>query len=335
VPELGIVVGGPLTGLAEMASRAEDAGYESLWVAETSRSAFSQAGIVAQATSRATIGTAIALAFPRSPAITAMESRDLDELSGGRFVLGLGSQVKRVNEQRFGVVFEHPAPKMRDYVEAVRAVLGSFDGTPPDHRGRFYEITMAPFPGAAPPSRRLPIYLAAVNERMAEVAGEVADGVQGHPMTSPRWVQEVIRPAIERGAARAGRDPSEVSVTTNVILQVTEDPEVARREAAGQLAFYATTRTYAPVLEMHGFGDRLDPVREAFGRGDIAAMVDIALPMVDTFAVAGDVRTCREKLEAFDGIADRIVLGGAGVGTDPSRVVENYRSILEAFGPAA
>jgi alkanesulfonate monooxygenase SsuD/methylene tetrahydromethanopterin reductase-like flavin-dependent oxidoreductase (luciferase family) len=112
VPELGIVVGGPLPGLAEMARRAEDAGYESLWVAETSRSAFSQAGVAVQATSRATVGTAIALAFPRSPAITAMESRDLDELSGGRFVLGLGSQVKRVNEQRFGVAFEHPAPKM-------------------------------------------------------------------------------------------------------------------------------------------------------------------------------------------------------------------------------
>jgi probable F420-dependent oxidoreductase len=314
---------------------AEEAGFESVWVAETARSAFSQAGVVARATERVTIGTAIALAFPRSPAITAMEARDLDELSSGRFILGLGSQVKRVNEQRFGVAFEHPAPKMGEYVQAVRAVLASFDGSPPEHRGRFYEITMAPFPGATPPPKPLPIYLAAVNERMAEVAGEVADGVQGHPMTSPRWVTEVIKPSIERGAARVGRDPRSVSLTTNVILQVAEDPEVARREAAGQLAFYATTRTYSPVLEMHGFGDRVGPLREAFARGDLAAMVDLALPMVDTLAIAGDARTCRQRLEAFDGVVDRVVIGSAWVGTDPGRVAENLRQVLGAFGASA
>jgi probable F420-dependent oxidoreductase len=335
VTQLGIAVGGDLTSVGAVARLAEDAGFESVWVAETARSAFSQAGVVAQATEGITIGTAIALAFPRSPAITAMEARDLDELSGGRFILGLGSQVKRVNEQRFGVPFEHPAPKMRDYILAVRAVLASFDGSAPDHRGPFYEITMAPFPGASPPLKPLQVYLAAVNERMAEVAGEVADGIQGHPMTSPRWVNEVIRPAVERGARKAGRDPSSVSLTTNVILQLADDPEVARREAAGQLAFYATTRTYAPVLEMHGFGDRVDPLREAFGRGDLAGMVDLAMPLVDTLAIAGDARTCRERLEAFDGVVDRVVIGSAWVGTDPSRVAQNLRQVLGAFGASA
>ena len=329
---LGIALGGPLRGLRELASTAERAGFESVWLAETARSAITQSVVAVEATERITVGTAIALAFPRSPAIAAMEARDLDELSGGRFVLGLGSQVKRVNEQRFGVAFEHPAPKMREYVQAVRAVLGAFDGSSPDHRGRFYEITMPPFPGAEAPARGVPIYLAAVNARMAEAAGEVADGVQGHPMTSPRWVREVVRPAVARGAERAGRDPGEVNVTTNVILQVSDDPAVARREAAGQLAFYATTRTYAPVLEMHGFGDLVTPLREAFGRGDLGAMVDIALPMVDSLAIAGDMTTCRERLEAFDGVADRVVIGSAWVGTDPSRIAANLREVLGAFG---
>ena len=147
-------------------------------------------------------------------------------------------------------------------------VTAAFEGTPPDHRGRFYTITMAPFPGAGPAPGRIPIYLAAVNERMAEAAGRVADGISGHPMTSPRWLSEILRPAIERGARSAGRDPAEVNVTTNLIVQVDPDREAARREAALQLGFYATTRTYAPVLALHGFEDRVGSLREAFARGD-------------------------------------------------------------------
>src|SRR5207302_673397 len=111
---------------------AEEAGFESVWVAETARTAFIQAALAIRGTSRVTVGTAVALAFPRSPAITAMTARDLAELSGGRFILGLGPQVKRVNEERFGVPFEHPAPKMGDYVEAVREVLGAFGGKKPE-----------------------------------------------------------------------------------------------------------------------------------------------------------------------------------------------------------
>src|SRR5206468_5872779 len=198
--ELGIVVGGDLASLADRAAEAEAAGFESVWVAETARTAYIQAAVAAGATSRATIGTDIALAFPRSPAITAMVARDLAQLSEGRFVLGLGTQVKRVNEQRFSVPFEHPAPKIAEAVQAIRAVLGTFEGKPIDHRGRFYRITMPPFPGAGPAPGGVPIYLAAVNALMAETAGRVADGVLGHPMTSPTWVHEVLRPAVERGA---------------------------------------------------------------------------------------------------------------------------------------
>ena len=138
--DLGIVVGGDLSSLGSLAADAERAGFESVWVAETARSAFVQAALVACATDRVTVGTDIALAFPRSPTITAMSARDLAELSGGRFVLGLGTQVKRVNEGRFSVPFEHPAPRIAEAVEAIRAVLGTFRGLPIDHRGRFYTL---------------------------------------------------------------------------------------------------------------------------------------------------------------------------------------------------
>jgi probable F420-dependent oxidoreductase len=333
--DLGIVIGGDLASLPDLARGAEDAGFESVWVAETARTAFVQAALAAQATRRIIVGTAVALAFPRSPAITAMTARDLAELSGGRFVLGLGSQVKRVNEERFGVAFEHPAPKMAEYVEAVRAVLGSFGGAKPDHRGRFYSITMAPFPGAAPAPGRVPIYLAAVNERMAEAAGRVADGVSGHPMTSPRYVAEVLRPAIDRGARDAGRDPAEVNVTTNLVVQVDPDGDRARREAALQLGFYATTRTYAPVLALHGLEDRVGPLRKAYAQGDLAALADIAQPLVEHLGVAGTPDEVRERLRAFEGVVDRVILGSAWVGPDPERLRATYGLLLETFAPAA
>src|SRR5216117_1156793 len=214
--ELGVVVGGDLRRLAQLAGEVEDAGFESVWVAETARSAFVQAAVAASATSRVLVGTDIALAFPRSPTITAMAARDLAELSAGRFILGLGTQVKRVNEQRFGVAFEHPAPKIAEAVEAIRAVLRTFAGHPIEHEGRFYSITMPPFPGAGPAPGGVPIYLAAVNRVMAETAGRCADGVLGHPMTSPGYIRDVLRPAVERGAKEAGRDPGEVNVTTGV-----------------------------------------------------------------------------------------------------------------------
>src|SRR6266496_1616844 len=226
--DLGIVLGGDLGRLDELAREAEGAGFESLWCAETARSAFVQAAVICSATSRVTVGTDIALAFPRSPTITAMEARDLAELSGGRFVLGLGTQVKRINEQRFGIGFEHPAPKIAEAVQVIREVLATFEGKPIDHRGRFYSITMPPFPGAGPAPGGVPIFLAAVNRVMAETAGKCADGVLGHPMTSPGYVRDVLRPSVERGARSAGRDPSAVNITTGVILQASTDREEAR-----------------------------------------------------------------------------------------------------------
>jgi probable F420-dependent oxidoreductase len=331
--KLGLSIGGDLRRLGSLARAAEEAGFESVWVAETARSAFVQAAAACAATSSVTVGTNIALAFPRSPAITAMAARDLAELSGGRFVLGLGTQVKGVLEGRFGIPFEHPAPKVAEAMETMRQVLAAFGGAPMDHRGRFYTITMTPFPGAGPPPKPVPIHLAAVNETMARMAGKHADGVLGHPMTSPDYVREVLRPAVELGAADAGRPAEAVEVTTSVILQMSADRDLARREAALQIGFYATTRTYRPVLAVHGFEDRLEPLRRAFVGGDVEAMIRMALPMVATLAVAGTEDECRERLGAFEGLVDRVILGNAWVGPSEERIEENVRSVMAAFGP--
>ena len=323
-----------MSTLADLARLAEDGGYESVWVAETGSSAFVQAALVCDATSTIKVGTNIALAFPRSPTIAAMTARDLAELSGDRFILGLGSQVKRVNEQRFSTEFEHPAPKMAEYVEVVRKVLRTFGGEKVNHEGRFFTVTMNPFPGAGPVGD-VPIYIAAVNPKMVEAAGRVADGVLGHPLTSPRYITEVVRPALGTAAKEAGRDPTDVSLTSSVILQLNDDRERARLEAALQIAFYATTRTYTPVLALHGFDDRVPAIRDAFGRGDLAEMANLALPRVDTYAIAGPEEECRARLAEFDGIVDRVVLGGAWVGPDQEAIVENYQRILNTFRPGA
>src|SRR5437588_7034081 len=185
VMRIGIAIGGPLEQLGPLARRCEDAGFDSIWIAETGRTAFIQAAVAAQATEKIRIGTSIALAFPRSPVITAMNARDLAELSGGRFVLGLGTQVKRVNEFRYATPFEHPAPKMSEIIDVCREVWAAFGGEPIDHRGRFFTVTMQPFPGAGPPPGPIPIYLAAVNERMLHLIGAKADGFLGHPFTCP------------------------------------------------------------------------------------------------------------------------------------------------------
>ncbi|HEX2025633.1 MAG TPA: LLM class flavin-dependent oxidoreductase [Actinomycetota bacterium] len=332
MPDIGIGIGGPMQVIGDLARLAEDGGYESVWVAETASSAYVQAALACQATSSIKVGTNIALAFPRSPTITAMAARDLAELSGGRFILGLGSQVKRVNEHRFGVPFEHPAAKMAEYIEVIREVLATFSGERIDHRGRFYTVTMNPFPGAEA-VEPVPVYLAAVNRRMIEAAGRVADGVLGHPLTSPTYIREVVRPALEGAARDAGRDPP--SLTNSVILQLNEDRERARLEAALQIGFYATTRTYRPVLEAHGFEDLMPKLREAYARGDLGEMATLALPMVETYAIAGPEDECRERLAAFDGLVDRILLGGAWVGPDQAAIADNYRRILHTFRPAA
>jgi probable F420-dependent oxidoreductase len=329
--DIGVVVGGDLRRLGALALEAEQAGFESVWCAETARSAFVQAALACQATRTITVGTDIALAFPRSPTITAMAARDLAELSNGRFVLGLGTQVKRVNEQRFSVAFEHPAPKIAEAIQVIREVLAAFEGRPLEHRGRFYDVTMPPFPGAGPAPGRLPIYLAAVNPLMAETAGRVADGVLGHPMTSPEYVREVLRPAVERGAREAGRDPATLTISTGVILQLADDPELARREAALQVGFYATTRTYRPVLAMHGFEDRLEPLRRAFVKQDFEAMIDVALPMVGALAIAGTPADCRDRISEFEGVADRLIVGGSWVGASEQRLIENHRAIIQLF----
>lgn len=334
----GIGIGGPLKLIGPMAKMVEDAGFESCWAAETTNTAFVTAAAAVTATERINVGTAIALAFPRSPTITAMTAWDLDELSGGRFLLGLGTQVKRINEERFSVPFEHPAPKMREYAQALRTVWAANRGEDVVHEGRFYTVTRPTFHGSPQPDRRdVPVYFAAVGPLMARYCGEVADGLIGHPIASPRYLAEVVRPAIAQGAERAGRKPEEINLTALPLISISDDVDLARREVKLQIAFYATTRTYKQILEMHGRAELIPDLRSAFEAGDHDRMIElIDDELCDAIAIAGGKDEAYDRLKEWEGVADRAMVGGPWYGPSPQRMMENYQALVETFGaPAA
>jgi probable F420-dependent oxidoreductase len=335
-PARAVALGGTVGDVVALARSAEAAGLESVWVAELDRSAFVQAAAIAAGTSSIRVGTAVALALPRSPTIAAMEARDVAELSGGRFMLGLGTQVKRIVESRFSVPFDHPADRLAEYASAVRVVWAAGRGERVTHEGRFYRITMPTFhgpesiaqSGVADP----PILFAAVGPLMARAAGAVADGLIGHPFASPRYLAERVRPSVDEGLAAAGRARDACPISASPLVSIAEREDVARREAKLQIGFYATTRPYLPILRLHGreaiFGD----LRRAFVRGDRERLIDlIDDELCDAIAVAGPADLVRDRLAAWSPVARRVIVAGPWYGLPPERIRENAVAVIEAL----
>lgn len=342
-PLLGLALGGSLDDVARGARAAEGAGFESVWVAELERSAFVQAAAAIGATRSIAVGTAAALAFPRSPTITAMEAWDLDELSAGRFILGLGTQVKRVLEARFSVPFEAPASRLAEYASAVRTVWAANRGErtaagPVTHEGRFYRITMPTFHGEPRVARRdVPILFAAVGPGLARMAGSLADGLLGHPLASPRYLAATVAPAVDEGRAAAGRRPDACPMSAMAITSIDADREEARRRARLQIAFYGTTRTYRAILELHGRGDLIGELRRAFVRRDLdrmAALVDDEL--LDAIAIAGTPEDAVVGLARWSSIRglDRVILAPPWYALPETEVSARIDAIVRAFGRA-
>jgi probable F420-dependent oxidoreductase len=331
--KVGVALGGSMRDVADLALRAEKAGFESVWLAELDHSAFVQAAVAISATSTIGVGTAVALAFPRSPTVTAMTAWDLDEMSGGRFMLGLGPQVKRVLEARFSVRVERPAPQMREYVQAVRTVWAANRGDPVTHEGESYRITMPTFHGPLRPDRHdTPVLLAAVGPVMSGVAGEVADGLIGHPLASPLFLREAVAPAIAGGLERAGRPADACPISATTLVSIGDDADAARRAARIQIAFYATTPSYKPILVVHGRAALPRDLRRAFVNRDMdrmAALIDDEL--LDAIAIAGRPDEAVDRLKAWDGVVARAVLGVPWYGLSAGRQREATEAALE-FG---
>jgi len=324
--------GTSVRSMGDLAAAAEAAGLAAAWAPELyNRSATISVAEMANRTSRCTVGTAIAYGIGRSPLTLAAEARDLDELSDGRFVLGLGNGTRRMIADWHGHDPAAPAVRMEELVTLVRR-LWRLDLGPVRHEGRFYRIDIAATGDLAPPARAsLPIYTAGVNPRMIEVAGRVADGLLGHTFFTVPYIEDVVLPAVEKGAGHSGRDVSDVRIASLVFAAVHDDAEQARREVAAQIAFYASAKTYAPLLERIGFGSEAAAIREAFARRDTEAMVRaVSERMVDALAVAGSARDVRDGLRRYEGLLDHAILYSPSFTLAPERVQQSALGLIEA-----
>ena len=239
----------------------ELAGYDGAWSAETGHDPLMIVAGAATTTTTLELGTGIVVAFARSPMITATMANDVQLFSHGRLLLGLGSQIKPHIEKRYSMPWSHPAPRMREYILAMRAIWACWhEGVALNFRGEYYRHTlMSPFFNPGPNPYGAPqVYLAAVGELMTEVAGEVADGLLVHPFSTERYIREVTLPALERGLAKSGREIENFPISFSGLIATGDtDEELADaiRRVRGQIAFYGSTPAYRGVLELHGWGD--------------------------------------------------------------------------------
>jgi probable F420-dependent oxidoreductase len=297
-----------------LAKKAEDFGFDCLWVNETKHDPFLQLALAASSTRSIMLGTSIALAFTRSPTTLAYTAWDLQNLSGGRLLLGLGSQVKGHIERRFGMKWESPAPKMREVVLALRAIWESWQtGSKLDFQGRFYKLDlMTPFFSPEPMAHAaIPIYIAGVNEGMCRLVGRLGDGLHVHPLHTAKYLREAILPAMMQGLERAGRNRRDVTVAASVFAAVGDDEAQIRSVKQfyrSQIAFYASTRTYRKVMEAHGWGGLCDRLHQLSVRGEWEKMAEeVGEDVLKEFVIEGSWSDVGEKVAAkYRGLVDRV-----------------------------
>ena len=329
---------GNLKGVAEEAAWAENMGYDGLCTEDAAHDPMLPLMMAASTTSRVTLEPRVAIAFPRSPMVLAYSARDLQDYSGGRFRLGLGSQVKGHIQRRFSTEWTAPGPRMREYVQSLRAIWEAWQtGEGLAYHGEHYNFSlMTPFfsPGKSeqPPP---PVFISAVNPYNCRVAGEVCDGVALHPITSPKYLKEVIKPSIADGAARAGRDPSMVNLSSSAFVVTGANQTVInanKEDVKKQIAFYCSTRSYSKVLEVQGFEDLGLWLHEMSLKQQWDQMAGLITDeILDAFAIVGGFSEIPALMkERFEGQLDEVVFSAGGPGsadeTEIKKVIEGLQS---------
>jgi len=325
-----------LSSVAEYARAADRMGFDALWTAETSHDPYLPLALVAEHTERIQFGTSIAVAFPRSPLVHAQIAWDLQAQSNGRFILGLGTQVKGHNERRFGIPWEAPGPRLREMILAIRAIWDCWqNGTRPNYEGSHYRFTlMTPFFNPGPIAHpAIPIYIAGVNTYMCRLAGELCDGFHIHPFHSIRYLREHLLPEVEEGLTTGGRTRRDLTLSTSAfVITGANDADIERAKDAVrmQIAFYASTRTYIRVLETHGWGDTCVRLNEKAAKGDWSGMgQEITDEMLEVFAVTAPFDEIAPAIQAkYGDILDRVAFY---VPYNPGADDDRWRRIVGAF----
>ncbi len=305
-----------LAGIADYARSAEAAGCGALWTSETQHDPFLPLAVAATATAKLELGTSIAVAFPRSPMVLAYTAWDLAKASKGRFILGLGSQVKAHNQRRFSVKFESPGPKLREVVLALRAIWDCWQNrTPLKFEGEFYKFDlMTPFFDPGPIDHpKVPVYIAGVNRYMCRTAGDVCDGLHVHPFHTPKYIREYVQPAVDEGLRASGRSRADFTYASAAFVVVGEsEVERCRNEQAvrQQIAFYASTRTYEPILATHGWEHLTPELHQRSLQGDWKGMAGLITDdILAEVAISADWSDLGRKLrERYSGLLDRVAL---------------------------
>ncbi len=298
------------------AARYERIGFDCVWTFEAAHNPFLPLALASNATSTLNIGTNIAVAFARSPFSTAQVAWDLQKGSGGRFHLGLGTQVRAHIERRFSMPFDHPAARIVDYIRCVQAIWDTFQtDARPNYEGEFYKFRLInPFFNPGPiDNPKIPIYLAGVNERMCRAGGEVADGFHVHPMHSVGYLNDVVRPAIDAGAKTRNKSVNDISLYSPVFAitgNTQAEIDASEKEVRRQVSFYASTPNYRALLEYHGY-DKLGKELSALMRNgqldDMPKLVPDAL--LEQVAVVGSPSELPRILrERYEGVLDRVSL---------------------------
>jgi probable F420-dependent oxidoreductase len=333
--------------VAAKARAAEAMGFSGLWSVETQHDPFLPLAVAAPATSRIELGTGIAIVFPRTPMSMAETAWDLAANSGGRFVLGLGTQVKGHNERRFSVQWVPPGPRLRDYIRCLRAIWTYWQNGGrgrPDFVSDHYQFTLSSFNFNPPPlehpyvdrfgeMRGVPVYIAGLNAYMCRLAGELCEGLHVHPLHTYKTLTEFVLPNVEQGAERGGRTLADVERYGGpfVIMGDTEEERAqARERVRRQVAFYCSTRTYRFVLEAHGWGDVTAKLNEMSNRGQWAEMANLITDeMLEAFAVEGTPEEVAATIKKrYDGLLTRTGFRiPTGQGGDPER----WRRIIQSF----
>lgn len=318
------------------AQAAEQVGFDGIWTAETKADPFLPLALAAEHSERALLGTGIAVAFPRSPATLAYIAWELQRYSNGRFVLGLGTQVKAHNVLRFGVKWEKPVKKLRETIEAIRAFFHTWQtGEPLDYSGEFFKLMlMTPFfdPGpleVAPP----PIYIAAVNEQMLRLAGSHCDGVHIHALHTVPYLEEVAFPHLAEGWQRSGRSRQDFTVNTAVFAIPTDDADYARwaeQHARQQISFYMSTPAYRVITELHGWQAEAKQLSEAARDGRWQEMPGlISDKMLEAFAVTGAWAELPGKIhDRYGDMLDRV---GYYLPFEPGANDDGWRATIAGF----
>jgi probable F420-dependent oxidoreductase len=334
------VDGGITTDMSKVpqaAKEVETAGYSGAWTAETAHDPFLPLVLAAEHTERIELGTSIAVAFARNPMLLANLGWDLQAYSKGRFILGLGSQIKPHIEKRFSMEWSHPARRMREMVLAIRAIWDTWEnGTKLDFRGEFYKHTlMTPFftperaelAGFGTPK----IYLAGVGELMTEVCGEVCDGFICHGFTTEKYLREVTIPALARGRAKAGKTMEGFDIVGPSFVVTGNNEDEMKAAAAGtrqQISFYGSTPAYRGVLEAHGWGGLQDDLNTLSKQGKWAEMGTlIDDEILNTFAVVGEPESIAPELHRRYGDVISRISFYAPYKSDPAR----WQPVIEAI----